>query len=247
MVHQYYIYHKILSYVAEHKGKAIEPYKEIIANDPNVNIQPKEMIPIIDQLENEGLISTNKGYGIEHKKISANELTFQFLKNGGYLNSEDKKIHEILRFLTEQVNKNTSKHSFNSDEIWTTLFKNELNLPIALGEVNFLLRKLIEEEDLIDVTSNDNHGTKGIMVTDDTESAYHGKKYLDNEQFGTISQTVNIQNYQSNEGTIQGNQTFDNHSNSEEKKGSGKIIGIFGIILAVIAIVVSILIAKGII
>jgi len=247
MAHRYYIYHKILNYASQNLGRLISPFKEVVSSDSQLSLTAVEMVPIIDKLESDGLILTKKGVGSEHKRIMANESTSEFLQNGGYLNSENLKIHEILRWLAEQVESNPNKHSFNTEEILDGLFLTQLNLPVNIGEVNYLVRTLIDEDDVIDVTTKDNVGTKGLMVKDDTLAAFHGKKYLNIDNSSPISQTITIENFQSNEGIIEGNQTFDNRTTSESRTSSNKWIGIVALFLTAVGIVVSILIAQGII
>lgn len=163
------------------------------------------------------------------------------MEDGGYLGSENLKLHEIVRFLTEEIERHPNKHSFDSNEILINLFQNELGLPIKLGEVNHLLRTLIEEDDVVDCTTKDNIGTKGVLVTNNTSAAFHGKKYIKQVQ-DSGSPTFNIQNYQSNEGIIQGDQIIDQSSTSDSKQESNKSNRII-IALMVITIIVMILIA----
>ncbi len=241
LVNELYIYHRILNHAIEHYGKPVKPYEDIVKNDPKIELSPRDIGPIIDKLELDGLINTIKGYGLEYKRILANQRTKQFMSSGGYITSERQIMHEILRFLAEEINRFPNKQSFNSEEIKTELFQKQLGLIPELGEVNYYLRELINEDDVRDSTTNDDlkAGRLSIIVISKTQSAFYGKKFLKPQESAPITQ--NIQNYQSNQGVIYGNQQIGDNIQSEGEKGLS--LSRWQIILGIISIIVTILIA----
>lgn len=178
MLHHYYIHHAILEHASEYPDELVYPYRDIVCKNPRLNFKPTQLISVIDELASLGVINTITGVDSEYKRVLANENTSEFLSKGGFINTDDLKIHEILRFIKEQRDLNPDKQTFGVEELRTELFFDELKLRVDSSEIDYLIRILVKDGISLSQPSELVQGSIDLSITQATIDAYHTKSYL---------------------------------------------------------------------
>lgn len=176
---------KILEFVCKNKDKnVISP--ELIQRDLFPDVELNEILHLVSEIQRKNIsqvtvIGKYKVYlqyrmGLEEYIKSLNRMT------------KKQKLHKIVEFLSTESER-LNKGSFNSGEI-AKAFVPELDI----YEVNSLCEILIDNRDVGDCSSKDTHAKRmiAVLVINKTHTAYHTKKYLEEDEQISIPINQNI-------------------------------------------------------
>jgi hypothetical protein len=176
---------KILEFVCENKDKNVIT-AALVKRDLFPELDENEILHLFDVIKHQGISQILIVEG-NHHYLKYRVGLEDYIKGRKKITKKEK-LHRIVEFLSTEKDKH-NKSSFNSGEI-AKAFSPELNI----YEVNSLLEIIINNNDINQYSSKDITASRmlAVSVTNKTHTAYHTKKYLEEDEQFSIPINQNI-------------------------------------------------------